>query len=279
MTVPEFSESSYAFAVTRDLVGGAFGNVVAAPEFPTLRQEGASGGGYDIKIPFQAVAVFFQFKVPQVLRRNSKLRPPQFPLPYYRIPLRTKHPNQHQLLLDLESRSELVFYAAPIFHQGQELSRHYQSDAVASHSAFFLPSDVGPLDENDHHIAYARTSSVGWFRSDPSRIERKISAEDAVEMIRNAVNDAPKRTPEKFIGMLADTVMSIVNRQSRYEGEPFDGLAQDDAKTNLYTQVEVIPDEPFERISRSERFGQIAEAARTRLGCEVIVFGNKVSDT
>jgi hypothetical protein len=276
MNVTEFSESSFAFAVTRDLVGGALGKVVGAPEFPTLRQEGACGGGYDVKIPLQAVAVFFQFKVPQVLRRISKLRPPNFPIPYYRIPLRTKRPNQHQLLLDLESHNELVFYAAPRFHQSQELSQHYLRSAVADHSAFFLPSDIGPLDQSNHHIAYCQTASIGWCFSEPTRIKRNISAEAASTKIQYAVAYAPERSPEKFTTELAQVVVSIVNEQAREQTtEGFDLLPQVYEETDSGERIEQIPDKPFKPIPKIVGgMSQIAQVARAYLGCEMMIFGN-----
>jgi hypothetical protein len=273
MMATEFSESSYAFALTRDLVGGALGTVVGAPEFPTLQQEGSSGGGYDVKIPLQAVAVFFQFKVPQVLRRNSRLRPPGFPIPYYRIPLRTKIPNQHQLLLALESQHELVFYAAPSFHQSQELDRHYRASAVASHSVFFLPSDAGTLDEDDHHIAYCRNSSVGWCYSEPTRIEREISAENASAKIQDAVNHAPKRTPAQFAAALAERVMNVINRRRPNEGDIHWDLAATSEFPDFSERISRIPDEPFEPARIENRFSTIALSARNRLGCEVMIFG------
>lgn len=276
----EFSESSYAFAVARDLVGGALGKVVGAPEFPTLRQEGAGGGGYDIRIPLQAVAVFFQFKVPQVLRRSSKGRPPNFPIPYYRIPLRTKRPNQHQLLLDLESDNQLVFYAAPSFHQNQELSEHYLRSVVADHSVFFLPSDIGLLDESNHHIAYCQTSSIGWCFSEPTRIERQISAKAASTKIQYAVAHAPERSPEMFTTELAQVVVNIVNKQGREQTTEGFGLLQPAYEASASGgRIEQIPDKPFKPIPRIVGgMSQIAEVARTHLGCEMLIFG-KPSNT
>jgi hypothetical protein len=280
VNVTEFSESSYAFAVARDLVGGALGTIVGAPEFPTLRQEGAGGGGYDIRIPLQAVAVFFQFKVPQVLRRSSRGRPPNFPIPYYRIPLRTKRPNQHQLLLDLESQHKLVFYAAPLFHQSNDLNQYYVQSAVANHSAFFLPSDIGQLDERDHHIAYCQTSSVGWYCSEPTKIKRSISAKAASKTIQHAVANAPKRSPEQFIEQLAEVVVKIVNKQAPEQtSEGFGLLQQVYEEPASGKRIAQIPDKPFEPITGIVGgISQIAEIVRAHLSCELLVFG-KLSET
>jgi hypothetical protein len=261
------------------------GNVVGAPEFPSLRKEGSNEGGYDIKIPLQAVAVFFQFKVPQVLQRDSYLRPTGFPLPYYRIPLRTKTPNQHKLLLDLESRNELVFYAAPKFHQDQSLDRHYRNSEVASNSAFFLPSDVGILDEKAHHIAYCSNSSVGWICSQPTRMKSGSSFQEASVKIHNAVSQAPSRSPDEFMDLLARTVVDVINQ--RVNEEIDDNLIQGhqikvklhnvyEAIENLpdeqFEVIEKIPDEQFESLNYDDRFSTISRLVRTRVGCEILIF-------
>ena len=48
---PLFSEFSYGYAVTSELANGILGHVKGNPIFPTLRQEGHFGGGYDILLP------------------------------------------------------------------------------------------------------------------------------------------------------------------------------------------------------------------------------------
>ena len=128
MITADFSESSFAFAITHEMANGKLGNVVGRPEIPTLRQEGSSGGGYDVKIPVHHIPLFFQFKVPQVVTRTSYKKPIGYGLPYYRIHLRTHRPNQHQMLLDLESTNiGCVYYSTPLFHQDQCLDGYYGS--------------------------------------------------------------------------------------------------------------------------------------------------------
>src|SRR5687768_1471231 len=100
----EFSEFSYGYALTHSItsaLGAALGN---APIFPSLIQEGSSGGGYDVKLPIVPFPMFLQFKIPHVLTRSSSLKPSSYSVPYYRMPIRTRRPNQHQLLLQLATR-------------------------------------------------------------------------------------------------------------------------------------------------------------------------------
>jgi len=273
MSTAEFSESSYAFALTSDLASGRYGTVVGAPEFPTQRQEGAQGGGYDAKIPYRAVPVFLQFKVPQVMRRSSKFRPKGFGLPYYRIALRTKRPNQHQLLLDLESERKIVLYAAPRFHQSQQLNQYYMAASVATNSAFFKPGRIGKLDEQDHHIAYDLTSESAWCYSDPTQIEGTISAEETLTHIQNAVMKAQERSPERFVEDLGRSVLKTINRFGADEDE-FAATAPTIPIGRDGEVIDDVPDEPFQPIREIVGgFPQIAALTRFYLGCELLIFG------
>ena len=63
----EFTEFSYGFAVTHELVLQGSGNIFAAPEFPSLIREGQVGGGYDVKLNF-GTFLFLQFKLSEFMR-------------------------------------------------------------------------------------------------------------------------------------------------------------------------------------------------------------------
>src|SRR5687767_8064459 len=97
-----FSEFSFGFSLTYCLCRALRSSMGSAPVFPSLIQEGRTGGGYDVRLPMIPFPMFLQFKIPYVLTRSSSLKPRTYPVPYYRIPLRTQYPNQHQLLLDLQ---------------------------------------------------------------------------------------------------------------------------------------------------------------------------------
>src|SRR6266446_3142726 len=114
MQTAQFSEFSYGYTITDNIIHGGFPGVPAAPFFPSLISEGTSGG-FDVKIPLRPVPLFLQFKIPQVVSRASAKMPDAFSPPYFRMHLRTKRPNQHQLLLDWEAAGNLVCYATPDF--------------------------------------------------------------------------------------------------------------------------------------------------------------------
>src|SRR5205809_7131835 len=171
MAACEFSEFSYGFALTHSFVGSFSSALGRAPIFPSLIQEGSSGGGYDVKLPLVPFAIFLQFKIPSVLTRSSSLKPTAYSIPYYRFPFRTKKPNQHQLLLDLAATQPLVSYVAPLFHQLSDLDRFFSLGSVHRHSTFVSPSQIGPLDAMSHQLSYRPGETVFWLRSNPKAIE------------------------------------------------------------------------------------------------------------
>ncbi|MDD4402044.1 MAG: hypothetical protein PHI24_09275 [Desulfitobacteriaceae bacterium] len=57
---PDFSESTYGFACTYELVNAC--SLRKVPIFPTLHEEGQSGGGFDVKVDFLGYPLFLQFQ-------------------------------------------------------------------------------------------------------------------------------------------------------------------------------------------------------------------------
>jgi hypothetical protein len=174
---PNFSEFSYGYAITEELVLSSKALVIAAPIFPSLYEEGKMGGGYDIKIPIKGKPIFLQFKLSDYLKGvNSKERRSRlFNAPYYRMYLRpTRHSDQHNLLLDLEKSGETVFYVAPEFHLPSELNYFYLNKTVVTNSAAFSPGDIGPLpDDDEHYIVFQSGATTAYRCSDhPVEIQK-----------------------------------------------------------------------------------------------------------
>lgn len=171
---PDFSEFSYGYAVTEELVHRHYATVIAAPKFPSLFDEGKTGGGYDVEIPLSGIPVFLQFKTSDCLARvNAKEhRSGHLNIPYYRMHLRpTKHSNQHNLLLKLEAAGHVVFYIAPEFHHFAELNSFYLSRTIVTHSAAFSPQAIGSLDDKEHYVVFERGTTFGHLCSEqPVRV-------------------------------------------------------------------------------------------------------------
>ncbi|MDD5034836.1 MAG: hypothetical protein PHE55_08775 [Methylococcaceae bacterium] len=184
---PDFSEFSYGYAVTEELVSAHKAKVIAAPLFPSLYDEGKAGGGYDVKIPLAGKPVFLQFKLSDQLERsNSKeYKSGLLGLPYYRMHIRpTKHSDQHNLLLNLEESGETVFYIAPEFHLPAELNFFYLSGSVIANSAAFSPLAIGAMpDDDEHYLVFERGTSLGYRCSEESKEVQKLSLANGLQPI------------------------------------------------------------------------------------------------
>ena len=98
------SEFSYGFALTDELIRFPGFKLTAAPVFPSLYEEGQTGGGWDVRLNRPGIPLFLQFKLSEcMVRRNCReVREGILGVPCYRIQLlaaRLSH--QHRLLLDL----------------------------------------------------------------------------------------------------------------------------------------------------------------------------------
>lgn len=215
MAKPEFSESTYAFAITHNIVAQLPAGT-GVPIFPTRWAEGQPEGGYDVEIPRRSVPLFLQYKVPAVLSRVSNLLPPGFDCPYYRIYLRTGRPNQHEALLNHEAKGRSVFYAAPRFHEGERLNRYFGAGEMLTHSRFFRPSDIGTLDADEHHVAYHPHLGEWWIFSEPSPREVDTSVDALIESVDRDLDKAEDQDPVEFLQQLALELLQTAERVHRY---------------------------------------------------------------
>lgn len=169
MAFCEFSEFSFGYALTDSLVNAFRDRLGVAPVFANQVTEGKPGGGYDMKLPLNPVPIFFQFKIPSVMTRVSKHMPSGYWTPYYRMFLRTRKPNQYQLLLDLQKTQPLVYYVAPVFDRIADLNRGFITKSIQTQCLFIKPSGIGPLDGTPHHVSYKKGAN-SWIHSDPKEI-------------------------------------------------------------------------------------------------------------
>ena len=68
---PEFSEFTYGFALTNEIL--SWESLRTVPIFPSLIEEGKKGGGYDVRIDIPAVPLFLQFKRARVLDPSARI--------------------------------------------------------------------------------------------------------------------------------------------------------------------------------------------------------------
>ncbi len=192
----EFSEFTYGFALASELTH--IFPCKTVPLFPSLRQEGASGGGYDVKILLKKGAILnLQFKLSHILSaRNARefklISQPGLQLPYYRFDIMSgRRSNQHLLLIKLEKSNPLTFYAAPFFHRMQEINELWHSCQITNTSVFIKPSSIGVQQGSCAHRVCLDSKSFSKCRaylfSEPQSI-RIHKYGDLFELVDSQIN-------------------------------------------------------------------------------------------
>lgn len=210
---PDISEFSYGYALTEALIWDTGLPVVGAPIFPSLIEEGRSGG-YDVGIQFQGLLLFLQFKLSHFMTRGTadETKRGLLNIPFYRMHLRpTRHSRQHAMLLDLEAAGEIVLYAAPKFHLPAELNTAYLTRTMIQRSFFIRPSTIGPLpDEWDHHISF-RDGYPVYFCSEPREVRGEESSEIAFKQLHDIIeHNKYKKYNAAVLNNITDQMLGII---------------------------------------------------------------------
>jgi hypothetical protein len=173
-----FSEFSYGYRVTQEYVSLYAAPLKAAPVFPSLWEEGKKGFDVEllrlgIKPNHPGRPLFLQFKLSELItrQRSTQKEVGYYTPPFYRVPLRTRRPNQHQLLRKLEARGNEVYYIAPAFHTTADLNQNYTDTAIVSNSILITPRSLGKLKEGEkHHFSFEKaTDKFVWRFSKPKK--------------------------------------------------------------------------------------------------------------
>lgn len=218
----EFSEFSYGFAVTEEMIHGWGSRLTAVPYFPTLREEARIG--FDVRLDRNGIPLFLQFKISEGMT-SRRARECQLGLPmgtpFYRMHLhRMDRSNQHQALLTLEQTGEEVYYVAPRFNRQTEFSLAYFQRRVIARSAFIRPGDIGRiLDNQSHWVAFDQMGRRGWRFSEPVEVETILSGSELAEMLEGKlfpVADLPPApTLEEYAQPLYEKVRNIAGETGR----------------------------------------------------------------
>lgn len=215
-----FSEFSYGYALTDELIHWHGTPLTAAPVFPSLYAEGQTGGGFDVQLSRPGVPLFLQFKLTHRMVMNSakEAKKGWLNVPFFRMHLRpSSHSDQHQLLFDLEADGNEVYYAAPAFYETAELNNAYANHQVAPHSIFVQPSAVGPLpNKKKHHIAFQGVGDAsGYFCSEPEekRPVRFLSAVPFTNHLIEKLKDTGLPESETALRRLPNDMVHIMRER------------------------------------------------------------------
>ena len=266
-----YTEFSFGYAFTENLLRSSATRPFAAPHFPNLVQEGVLG--YDVKIDLPGHPLYFQFKLPELMVKNSAAEISIYALdgidvPFFRMSLtRTSVSKQHMNLIKLEKESpDSVFYASPALKHINAFNAAYLSATVHRETAFFSPKKIGPLpDTKQHSVAYNTTMDTAWLRSEPQRlpllrfmdIERHLNASFKTPRYRT-FREAAGNTLEQILALVPPDVrdaQSTVREQLR-------------ARRPIPSTMEVSDAETWAAIED----GLVSrEIARMALGIELVI--------
>jgi hypothetical protein len=150
-----YTEFSFGYAFTENLIRSANAAPKGAPMFPNLIQEAQLG--YDVKIDFPGLPLFFQYKLPELMKRNTAFEISKklagLKVPFFRMALMPSGLSaQHKLLITLEKKYPgSVFYASPALYDLDEFNKAYSKGSVHKSSVFFAPGNIGPLPDDKAH--------------------------------------------------------------------------------------------------------------------------------
>ena len=251
-----FTEFSYGYAFTENLIRSSASGPSNAPVFPNLVQEAQLG--YDVRIDAPGAPLFFQFKLPELMVRNSAKELAMrgvtgLSVPFFRMPLmRRDLSNQHQHLINLETRFPgRVLYASPILDSAAAFNRSYSRASVHRDSALFSPADIGPLPDNESHVvSYMALSAVAWRCSEPKKVPvRKYGG--LVEEIAGLLQERSKQTLEDTVRELQEGVGPLIPAELRQTEDEIrdrinarrvvvDGTGRDGRAQQLTTELLVM---------------------------------------
>ena len=215
-----YTEFSFGYAFTENLIRSATARPSGAPVFPNLNQEAQLG--YDVRIDFPASPVFFQYKLPELMVRNSAAEISQYVLPGISVPffrmalMRRDLSEQHDLLMQLERRFPgAVCYAAPEIENNSAFNDAYNAAQVHRQSIFFSPTDIGQLpDDKQHVVAYRNGLGHAWLCSEP----REISAfrfEDIEQKATRLFDEPHVRTLEDTAAEVRQALLALTSPEVR----------------------------------------------------------------
>jgi len=280
MIKPEFSEFTFGYAFTENFTNGWLGGGVrSVPIFPSLLAEGRPTGGYDVAIPTHAEPILFQFKIPQLVTRRSRLLPPAYWPPYYRMHLEPgARSAQHRALLQHARAGRRVFYVAPCFDRMDILDNHYRYHQVPDQCAYFSPDDIGVLDDEAHFVAYQRLNGNAWLFSEP-----KETAARAPEEVRQQLREIARtarpvaRQDDYFSELSSEIVRSIESAvELRLERRPRE--AKVDRTVYVYEELRKVDSRDLLWIARStetidDPLARFVQLATFVLNCHVVLVG------
>jgi hypothetical protein len=236
---PYFSEFSYGFAVTENLVTNPASRISVAPVFPSLIEENQVG--FDVMLQRPGKPLFLQFKLAhQMTARAFEVKAGHFGAPFFRMYLRcNRESNQHANLLALEASGEEVLYVAPKFHTVEQLNEAYQLRRVWERSLQLAPSAIGALDQASHHIGFTDLGDWQVFSEEPHLRGKAKPAQEVIKSWEISVQELSRQPLRATLARVDAHVMTVLKERQVFE--------------KAWAQVDITPIErdlsPLQRVA------------------------------
>ena len=251
----EFSEFTYGFAITYEIIETVRALLPPAPELPSLVAEGSLG--YDVRLDgLEGWTFLAQYKIPERMVRANAGEWSYWNKPYFRFHTHDDS-DQHELLMNLEAASvfNMVNYVVPRFSDSGTLNSAFISRAMEYHSLKLRPSEIG---YGDHAVTFDDTACRIYSEPrdvSPSR-EPIVSARSADSVSVQFSSDAFRTTTESMI----ETVRS----RSRVESRA--------VETALLARRRAQSDRGISETA--EAFAELEIASRLTLGAQAFAIPN-----
>ena len=213
----KYTEFSFGYALTENLIRLAHCGHAHAPVFPNLREEARLG--YDVHIDLPGFPLFLQFKLPDLMLGKNAMEISSYSLdlnlPFFRMYLQKRNlSGQHEHLIDLEgSCPHSVYYVAPMMKSIEAFDAAYTCARVPYRSVFFSPQDIGPLpDDRQHVVSYRSGLDHAWLCSEPKKIS-PLSFDGLSRQIRTAFEHPPYRTLEAVARKVGEAMLELLGHR------------------------------------------------------------------
>ncbi|MGD8623765.1 MAG: hypothetical protein PVF47_12290 [Anaerolineae bacterium] len=224
---PEFSEFSYGFALSYEVMNALQPGVVGAPLFPSLRAQ--AGTGTDVEFAPAGCPLFLQFKLAAYMKTARAKQWATYGGPYFRvvIPGRTRS-NQHNLLRELSRVEPEVYYAAPAFYRQIEFNQAFVNDEILFQSRFIALRHLPDLaDDREHYLTYCHgVPGFAWHSGDGQPIPTAISGQAWLGHLRAVLAEPRPLGRDYFLG-LRDLLVRLLREQTLQPDLFLDQLAID----------------------------------------------------
>lgn len=224
------SEFSYGFVLTHELVS-AYGYWPTDAPTPAGKKKKKAEETEETRLGHP---LFIQFKASEYMKRRNAGESKLVGLPYFRFALHRKtQSNQHQLLIELEKKGNIVFYATPKIHEAVNLNSAFFDKQVAALSLFVSPGEIGDLPDNELHRVVFSQRVKDVFVCPPGRkLERAIHGEDFAQAVQGLISARePQVINEDCFLNLASEMVSLVSPNRRI----FDELSRGKFEMNAAT--------------------------------------------